>query len=97
VFVLTDGTTASAAEPLADVLQATGRATIVGATTAGAVLTSEYLDLPGGWRLQLPTGTYVNAAGVELEGRGVVPDVAVPSATALDYVLSLPDSPAVGG
>ena len=48
VVVPTDGRTASAAEPLANVLKATGRATVIGQTTMGAVLTSERLDLPGG-------------------------------------------------
>ncbi len=97
VVVLTDGQTASAAEPLADVLKATGRATLIGQNTMGAVLTSERLDLPGGWRLQLPTGTYVNAAGVELEGRGVAPDVVVPSAEALDRAFTFLDARPVGG
>lgn len=97
VVVLTDGRTASAAEPLADVLKATGRATVIGQTTMGAVLTSERLDLPGGWRLQIPTGTYVNAAGIELEGRGVAPDVTVPPAEALDRALAFLAAPPVGG
>ncbi len=99
VVVLIDGGVASAAEPLADVLKATGRATLVGETTAGAVLSAVYTTLPGGWGFYFPEATYVNAAGVELEGHGVVPDISVPSAAAMDRGLALlaaPTAPATG-
>ena len=88
VVVLIDGGVASAAEPLADVLQATRRATLVGETTMGAVLTAVYTTLPGGWGFYFPEGTYINAAGVELERRGVRPDIAVPSARAQERPLA---------
>ena len=54
-----------------------------GENTMGAVLTAVYTTLPGGWGFYFPEGTYLNAAGVELEGRGVAPDLAAPSAEAL--------------
>ncbi len=94
VVVLIDGRVASAAEPLADVLKATGRATLVGETTAGAVLSAVYTTLPGGWGFYFPEATYVNAAGVELEGNGVVPDVAVPSAQAMERAMAFLSAPA---
>ena len=75
VAVLVNGGTASAAEPLAAVLQSTGRARLFGGRTAGAMLSSERVELGEGWILQLPVFDYVTAAGVRLEGRGVTPDV----------------------
>ncbi len=100
VVVLVDRQVASAAEPLADVLQATGRATLVGERTMGAVLTAVYTGLPGGWGFYFPEGTYINAAGVELEGRGVTPDVATSSEAAMERALALLAAPVprrVGG
>ncbi len=93
VVVLIDGNVASAAEPLADVLKATGRATLVGENTAGAVLSAVYTTLPGGWGFQFPEATYHNATGVELERRGVAPDIAVPSAAAMERGLAFLSAP----
>ncbi len=93
VVVLIDGNVASAAEPLADVLKSTGRATLIGETTAGAVLSAVYTTLPGGWGFYLPEATYYNAAGVELERRGVAPDIAVPSVAAMDRALAFLSAP----
>ena len=97
VVVLIDGRVASAAEPLADVLKATGRATLVGETTMSAVLTAVYTTLPGGWGFYFLEGTYLNAAGIEMEGRGVAPDLAAPSAEALARALAFLDAPASVG
>ena len=63
----------------------------------GAVLTAVYTTLPGGWGFYFPEGTYLNAAGVELEGRGVAPDLAAPSAEALARALAFLDAPASVG
>jgi len=76
VAVLVDGATGSAAEIFAAVLQDHGRATVVGRTTAGAVLGSWYFSLPDGGQLQLSRYDYLAPKGRRLEGAGVVPDVA---------------------
>ena len=83
VYILTSGGTASASEPLVHLLQAQGRATIVGEQTAGAMVSSDQTELPGGWTLQHPVADYYTAEGTRLDGAGVVPDVAVPAAEAL--------------
>ena len=77
VAVLVDRATASACEPLVALLKAQGRAKVLGAKTAGAMLSSEAFDVGDGWSLRLPTADYFTAAGERLEGRGVEPDVAV--------------------
>ena len=82
VVVLVNGNTASAAEPLADLLQRTGRATVIGTTTAGAMLSAREIDLGDGWMLRLPVFDFVTADGRRLEGEGVAPDVEADDALA---------------
>jgi len=82
VAVLIDGQTASAGEPLAAVLQESGRAVLIGEPTAGAMLSTETFELGQGWKLVIPTADYVTAQSVRLEGRGVQPDRRVLSAEA---------------
>jgi carboxyl-terminal processing protease len=77
VVVLVEGTTASAAEIFAAVLQDHGRAMLVGRNTAGAVLASRFYGLPGGGELQLSRDDYVTPKGRRIEGQGVAPDVVV--------------------
>ena len=83
VYVLTGPRTGSASEPLVYLLQSTGRATVVGQRTAGAMLTATTTEIPGGWTLQHPVADYYTADGTRLDGVGVAPDVAVPVADAL--------------
>ncbi|MEI6861764.1 MAG: S41 family peptidase [Verrucomicrobiota bacterium] len=78
VAILTDGATGSAAEIFSAVLQAHGRATVVGRQTAGAVLGSQFYGLSDGGELQLSVEDYVSPRGARLEGHGVTPDVLVP-------------------
>jgi carboxyl-terminal processing protease len=78
VVVLVDGSTGSAAEIFAAVLQDHGRATIVGRRTAGAVLASWFYRLPDGGELQLSREDYVAPKGRRIEAVGVQPDIVVP-------------------
>jgi len=78
VVVLVDGATGSAAEIFAAVLQAHGRATLVGRRTAGAVLASWFYRLPDGGELQLSREDYITPKGRRIEGNGVEPDIKVP-------------------
>lgn len=76
VYVLTSKRTAATGELLASVLQASGRATLVGERTAGRMLGAGRFHLGNGWVLQLPMFGFVTAEGEPIEGRGVIPDVA---------------------
>jgi hypothetical protein len=75
VIILTDNLTASACEPMIYFLQAIHRATVVGATTSGAMLCGTDIDLGDGWILRIPVADYYALDGTRLEGTGVIPDV----------------------
>lgn len=78
VVVLIDAGSASAAEAVAAALQSTGRATVVGETSCGCLLAyMGYASVPGGGELAYSEIGFSTAKGEVVEGRGVVPDVAV--------------------
>jgi C-terminal processing protease CtpA/Prc len=84
VYVLTSARTFSGGEEFAYALQAMGRATVVGETTAGAARPFTVYDLGPAVRLQLPDRRLENPhTGTDWQGVGVVPDVAVPADQAL--------------
>lgn len=80
VVILTSGATGSAAEIFTHVMQHTGRATVIGRRTAGAVIVARNYPLPGGGSMQVPIQDYRGLDGKRLEGRGVIPDIGVPLA-----------------
>ncbi len=86
VYLLTDRGTGSASEPLAHLLKTTGRATLIGENTAGAMLSAPPHAVGDGWMLVYPEADYYTADGKRLEGPGVAPHVATPSARAMDAV-----------
>ena len=88
VYVLIDGNTGSASEPLVWHLQH-GGATLVGEQTAGAMLSSSRFDAGHGWWLILPVADYYTAEGKRLEGHGVQPDHPSTSGEALETALGL--------
>jgi carboxyl-terminal processing protease len=83
VYLLIDGRSGSASEPLAHVLRATGRATLIGENTAGAMLSAPPHHVGDGWILVLPESDYFTEEGIRLEGRGVAPHISVRSADAM--------------
>lgn len=89
VFVLTSNATASAAELAADALRSSGRATLVGETTHGAMLSGSYFDLRDGFMVFLPVADYVSLRIGRIDGKGVEPDVETPAAKALERALEL--------
>lgn len=89
VYVLTSPQTASAAELAADILQGSGRATIVGETTAGEMLSQKMFDVPGGFHLSLPIADYYSAKNGRIEGVGVLPDVETAAVDALADALAM--------
>jgi carboxyl-terminal processing protease len=78
VAILTDRLTASASEIFAGGMQTAERARVFGDTTAGGVLPASMDRLPNRDVLYHAFGEFVTTTGVTLEGRGVIPDVAVP-------------------
>ena len=88
VYVLTSATTASAAEMAADALKASGRATLIGETTAGLMLSQKLYDVPGGFHLSLPIADYYSAAHGRIEGAGVAPDIEVAADAAMGEALN---------
>ena len=79
VYLLVDGGTSSASEPLAHALKVARRATVIGERTAGAMLTALPQPLRDGWVVTIPQADFVTADGRRLEGSGVEPDVKVDS------------------
>ncbi len=76
VAVLVGRRSRSGAEMFAAALQEAGRAQVVGARTAGALLSSLQHPLPDGGRLTLSEADFVTAGGNRIERYGLAPDVA---------------------
>ena len=89
VRVLTSSTTFSGGEDLAYVLQALGRAHIIGEQTAGGAHPVEHFRLPGGQMCQIPVArSVIDATGTNWEAIGVAPDTICPAETALDLAIA---------
>lgn len=87
LFVLVDSHSGSASEILARILQLRKRATILGDVTAGKVNLGHWFGGTGGAIYEIPFGLSITVArivmpdGLELEDRGVVPDIScIPTA-----------------
>lgn len=87
LIVLTDDGVNSAAEGFAGALQASGRATVVGETTAGNVEAVLPFCLRDGSQAWIATGVLAPLRGATWEGRGVVPDVEAPADRAFTAAL----------
>jgi len=90
VYILTSNKTASTCEPIVDALKRSGRATIVGENTAGAMLSATLFKVEGKFHLFLPIADYYNAELQRLDQVGVKPDIEVKADAALEHVLALP-------
>jgi hypothetical protein len=89
LYYLTSHRTASAGEHLALALKRTGRAVLIGETTAGAGHFGWIEPLPHGFGVFIPVGrTYDPDTGTDWEGRGVMPDVPTTADAALDEALA---------
>jgi carboxyl-terminal processing protease len=75
--VLVDEYSGSASEQLTAGLQESGRAYVIGKTTAGEDLDANIKILPDGGMLVYAYGLPVTPKGVIIEGRGVIPDLTV--------------------
>ena len=76
--ILVDSMSGSASECFAGGMQSIGRARIFGQTSMGQALPALFDRLPNGDVLIHAYGDFVTANGTRLEGKGVVPDEAVP-------------------
>jgi C-terminal peptidase prc len=74
VVVLIDHDTHSAAEIFAAVMQFKKRAVLVGDRSGGNVEVVDDYTMEDGSLLALATGRFIRPDGVDLEGRGVIPD-----------------------
>ncbi len=77
VYVLTARNTVSAAELFVMAMQALGRTTVVGDTTAGETGGPFARELQNGWSYQFPESIEFTLDGHEFEGIGLGPDVYV--------------------
>ncbi|WP_421935060.1 S41 family peptidase [Phenylobacterium sp.] len=90
VYYLTSRRSASAAEHLALAFKRTHRATVVGETTRGAGHYGGILEVGARFGVFVPVGrSYDPDTNWDWEGKGVTPDVAVPTDQALDEALKL--------
>ena len=90
VYYLTSRRSASAAEHLALAFKRTHRATLVGETTRGAGHYGGILEVGDRFGAFVPVGrSYDPDTNWDWEGKGVAPDVAVPTDQALDEALKL--------
>jgi carboxyl-terminal processing protease len=89
LFLLVDGSTASAAEIFAGALRAHGRAVVVGERTYGKGSAQTLLAGPPPASAHYATvATFTLPNGEPIEGCGVRPDIEMPSASALDAARS---------
>src|ERR1700722_13947143 len=102
VSVLTSERTFSGGEDFAYTLQALGRAEVIGGTTGGGAHPTRVFPISHAVHIAVPFARSVNpVTGANWQGTGVVPDIAVPEAEALDvayakalrHVLDLADVP----
>ncbi|UCG88557.1 MAG: tetratricopeptide repeat protein [Gemmatimonadota bacterium] len=90
LFLLTSGTTFSAAEMFAYDMAVTGRATLVGDSTRGGAHSVDLYQIDQQFEIYIPTARAINpVTSSNWEGTGVVPDVLVPSESALDTAIVL--------
>ena len=87
IAVLVDGGTASASEIVAGALRDRGRALLIGERTFGKGTVQSLLRLSDGAGVKLTIARYVTPSGTPIDGRGLVPDIAVDSEGDGDAVL----------
>jgi Peptidase family S41 len=89
LFILTDITTASTCEPIVYALKQKNKATIIGQTTAGAMMNGEKFELSNGFSIYIPTADYYAADGFRIDQKGIKPTVETKPELALEQALKL--------
>lgn len=82
IVVLVNEKSASSSEVFASAMKESGRGTVIGSRTAGAVLYSLFEQLPSGGTVLYPIADLHSPKGHRLEGNGVRPDIEVRSTKA---------------
>jgi hypothetical protein len=88
VYILIDSNTASACEPLIDILQQKKIGTVVGPRSAGNMLSGQTFKVNEQYEVFLPIADYQTADGRRLDQVGVIPEHKVSSENSLSYVLN---------
>ena len=83
LYILINSNTASTCEPIVHALKGRKNVTVIGETTAGAMLSADYFDLYGKYKLVLPVADFYTMNGSRLDGLGVSPDILTKSDSAL--------------
>ncbi|HEX8636941.1 MAG TPA: S41 family peptidase [Pyrinomonadaceae bacterium] len=89
VVVLTNNRSGSGAEAVASIFKETGRATLVGQRTAGAMLNGTEIPVGNGWTLVVPIADFRTPGGVRVEAKGVEPNIPVESGISPNAVLEI--------
>jgi tetratricopeptide (TPR) repeat protein len=90
LFLLTSRKTFSAAESFAYDLQARRRATLIGEPTGGGAHSYDLVTIDDQFEFAIPTMRAINpVTGGNWEGTGVIPEIRVPAAQAMDTALVL--------
>ena len=89
LYLLTNSNTASTCEPIVYVLKALENVTVIGESTAGAMLSANYFELYGKHKLVIPIADFFTMDGERLDGEGVQPDVLVAPDSAMVKTLQL--------
>ena len=86
VFLLIDSRAGSASELPAEALRSSGRATLIGTRTAGALLLALPHRVGDGWIMLFPEADFISLSGRTIEGQGVDPHVEAARGTELHVV-----------
>jgi hypothetical protein len=89
IFILTGPNTFSAAESFAYDMQSRKRATIVGEPTKGGANSVDVFGVGDQFEFYISTARAISpVTGENWEGTGIIPDISVPSAAALDRAIA---------
>ena len=88
VVILINETDYSTTEAFAAAFKESGRGILIGAKTGGKMLAMETFTVGKFWILQLPTADFRTCNGIEVEKRGVKPDIEVSDDNSEDTALA---------
>ena len=89
VYVLIDYNTASACEPLIDLMQKKRIATLVGETSNGSMLSGHTYPINEEYKVFIPIADYYTSDGTKIDKIGIKPDIEIHPKKAMEYVLNL--------
>lgn len=97
LVLLTDSGTVSKAEVFAASLKEAGRAVTAGGRTPGDVSVTKTFRLSRGGKLRLTVARLVTPGGLDLEGKGLAPDIPVKDPIDGEYAFAADFPPALAG